>query len=195
MAEQLELEDFDTAKAVFEKLKDVPAERRTRILTWVAEGLGIFLQAPPPAATAPTSASTVPATVQAPATHPPPSSVSDIKTFVASKAPKSDVQFAASVAYYYRFEAPPANRRETINGEALQEAARLAGRTRLSNPAQTLRNAKNLGYLDGGSPGEFAINSVGENLVAMTLPGNAEPGAKGKRSKRAKKTKKNGRKR
>lgn len=195
MAEQLELEDFDTAKAVFEKLKDVPAERRTRILTWVAEGLGIFLQAPPPPATAPTSASTVPTTVQAPATHPPLSSVPDIKTFVASKAPKSDVQFAASVAYYYRFEAPPANRRETINGDTLQEAARLAGQTRLSNPAQTLRNAKNLGYLDGGSPGEFAINSVGENLVAMTLPGTAEPGTKGKRSKRVKKTKKNGRKR
>lgn len=195
MVEQLELEDFDTAKAVFEKLKDVPAERRTRILTWVAEGLGISLQAPPPAAPAPTSASTVPTTMQAAATHPPPSSVPDIKTFVASKAPKSDVQFAATVAYYYRFEAPPANRRETINGDTLQEAARLAGRTRLSNPAQTLRNAKNLGYLDGGSPGEFAINSVGENLVAMTLPGNTEPGAKGNRSKRAKKTKKNNRKR
>jgi hypothetical protein len=100
------------------------------------------------------------------------------------------VQFAATVAYYYRFEAPPANRGETINGDTLQEAARLAGRTRLSNPAQTLRNAKNLGYLDGGSPGEFAINSVGENLVAMTLPGNSEAAIKGKRAK----TKKNGRK-
>ena len=31
MAEQLEIEDFDTAKAVFEKLKDVPAERRKRL--------------------------------------------------------------------------------------------------------------------------------------------------------------------
>ena len=60
----------------------------------------------------------------------------------------------------------------------------------MSNPAQTLRNAKNLGYLDGGSPGEFAVNSVGENLVAMTLPGNSEAGIKGKRAK----TKKNGRK-
>jgi len=47
MPEQLEIEDFDTAKAVFEKLKDVPAERRKRILTWVAEGLGVILQAAP----------------------------------------------------------------------------------------------------------------------------------------------------
>jgi hypothetical protein len=188
--EQLEIEDFDTAKTVFEKLKDVPAERRKRILNWVAEGLGITLQAPSPSTPAPTFTPTVLATPAAPVMHPPAPSVSDIKTFVATKAPKSDVQFAATVAYYYRFEAPPANRRETIDGNTLQEAARLAGRTRLSNPAQTLRNAKNLGYLDGGSPGEFAINSVGENLVAMTLPGNSEAGIKGKRVK----TKKNGRK-
>jgi hypothetical protein len=191
-AEQLEIEDFDTAKAVFEKLKDVPAERRKRILNWVAEGLGITLQAPPQAAPAPTFTPTMPATPAAPAMYPPAhTTVTDIKAFVVAKAPKSDVQFAATVAYYYRFEAPPANRRETIDGDTLQEAARLAGRTRLSNPAQTLRNAKNLGYLDGGSPGEFAINSVGENLVAMTLPGNSEAGIKGKRTK---KTKRNGRK-
>jgi thymidylate synthase len=37
--DQLEIEDFDTAKAVFEKLKDMPAERRKRILNWVAEDL------------------------------------------------------------------------------------------------------------------------------------------------------------
>lgn len=188
MAEQLEIEDFDTAKSIFEKLKDVPAERRKRILSWVAEGLGITLQAPHPAVSAPTFTPTVPATPPAPATHAPLPSVTDIKTFVATKAPKSDVQFAATVAYYYRFEAPPANRRDTIDGDALQEAARLAGRARLSNPPQTLRNAKNLGYLDGGSPGEFGINSVGENLVAMTLPGNSEGGIKGKRGKKTKKT-------
>jgi len=117
----------------------------------------------------------------------------DIKSFVAAKAPKSDVQYAATVAYYYRFEAPPERRRHTIDGDALQEAARLAGRPRLSNPRATLNNAKTLGYLDSTSPGEFGINSVGENLVAMALPGNGEAGARGK-TKKAKKTKKSGRK-
>ena len=190
MAEQLEIEDFDTAKAIFEKLKDIPAERRRRILSWVAEGLGIVLQA--------TAMSTTPHAPLSPATpalpvQPPQASGTDIKTFVATKAPKSDVQFAATVAYYYRFEAPPASRRDTIDGDALQEAARLAGRARLSNPRVTLNNAKSLGYLDGTSPGEFGINSVGENLVAMTLPGNGEAGAKGT-TKKAKKTKKRGRK-
>lgn len=178
MAEQLEIEDFDTAKAVFEKLKDVPAERRKRILAWVSEGLGVVLQTIP-APIAPSQAT--PAAPQASVFIPSPQSGSspiDIKTFVATKAPKSDVQFAATVAYYYRFEAPAANRRETIDGETLQGATRLAGRDRLGNPRVTLNNAKAQGYLDSNSPGEFSINSVGENLVAMALPGTSNGGGK-----------------
>jgi hypothetical protein len=116
---------------------------------------------------------------------PPASTGTDIKSFVAAKAPKSDVQFATTVAYYYRFEAPPAQRREAIDGDALQEAARLAGRARLSNPRQTLNNAKGLGYLDSNVPGEFVVNSVGENLVAMTLPGSGETGNSRPRVRRA----------
>jgi hypothetical protein len=92
--DQLEIEDFDTAKAVFEKLKDVPVERRKRILNWVAEGLGITLQASPPAAPAPTFTPTVPAASAAPAVHPQAPAVTDIKTFVATEAPKSDVNAA-----------------------------------------------------------------------------------------------------
>jgi hypothetical protein len=184
MAEQLEIEDFDTAKAVFEKLRDLPAERRQRILGWVSDGLGTVLRS------VPAMPPTTPPSPLAPAAHPPQAAVTDIKTFVTAKAPKSDVQFAATVAYYYRFEAPPAGRRQTIDGDTLQEAARLAARTRLANPRVTLNNAKALGYLDPATPGEFSINSVGENLVAMTLPGNPESSTKGKK---AKKTKKNGR--
>src|SRR5690348_7209907 len=132
MAEQLEVEDFDTAKAIFEKLKDVPADRRKRILSWVAEGLGVVLHAP----SAPVAAPMVHrhATLT-PAPQPErqlQAQTADIKTFVTAKAPKSDVQFAATVAYYYRFEAPAAQRRETLDGATLQEAARLAGRKRLA---------------------------------------------------------------
>jgi hypothetical protein len=189
MAEQLEIEDFDTAKAVFEKLKDVPAERRRRILTWVAEGLGIVFQAAAPVAPAMAAART-PLMPAATGGHPPQDSPTDIKTFVATKAPKSDVQFAATVAYYYRFEAPAAIRRETIDGDTLQEAARLAGRNRLANPRVTLNNAKNLGYLDGNAPGGFSVNSVGENLVAMTLPGAPDGSGNAKKSKKMKMAKK-----
>jgi hypothetical protein len=170
MTDQLELEDFDTAKAVFEKLKDVPAERRKRILTWIAEGFGIELDAPSPPPINP--APPVPHSPGIPHTPIPPASQRvDIKTFVAAKTPKSDMQFAATVAYYYRFESPPAIKKDSINGDILQEAARLAGRKRMPNPRVTLNNAKAAGYLDSSTPGEFTINSVGENLVAMTLPG------------------------
>jgi hypothetical protein len=195
MAEQLEVEDFDTAKAVFEKLKDVPAERRKVILSWVAEGLGIVLSAAPaPASAIPAAPSSPPmyGTVIPPG-QPPRNPTTNIDTFVAAKAPKSDIQFAATVAYFYRFEAPPANRRETIDGDVLQDATRLAGRERLVNPRATLNNAKAQGYLDSDSPGVFSINAVGENLVAMTLPGASEAAGKGAR-KTAKKPKKKGRK-
>ena len=183
MTGEVEADDFDIAKAIFDKLKDIPPERKKRILGWVAESLGV---AAPPAAhvPAPHAPQAAPAAPGSPPAASSPAGVTDIKSFVAGKAPKSDVQFAATVAYYYRFEAAPADRREVIDGEALQEAARLAGRARLVNPRGTLNNAKMLGYLDGVAPGQFSINSVGENLVAMTLPGNADTNGKGKKAKK-----------
>jgi hypothetical protein len=95
----------------------------------------------------------------------------DIKAFVEEKKPKNDIQFAAVVAYYHHFEAAEANRLETITSEHVQEAARLAGRTRFRNPAVPLNNGVTLGYFDRPGRGEFRLNAVGENLVAMTLPG------------------------
>jgi hypothetical protein len=173
MAAEVEADDFDIAKAVFDKLKDVPLERKKRILSWVAESLGVSIPAPTPAyhQHVPT-ATTSPGT----AISAQPGSSTDIKSFVAAKAPKSDRQFAATVAYYYRFEAPAEQRRTTITSDILQEAARLAGRSRFAKPIATLNNAKNSGYLDSGARGEFSINSVGENLVAMTLPGGGDVG-------------------
>lgn len=98
-------------------------------------------------------------------------SVTNIKSFIAEKAPSSDNQFAAAVAYYYRFEAPEAARKEAITADDLQEACRLAGRTRVAKPAQTLINAHNGGLLDKAAErGSYAISTVGENLVPMALP-------------------------
>jgi hypothetical protein len=96
----------------------------------------------------------------------------DIKSFVASKTPKSDNQFAAVVAYFHRFVSP--DRQEVISADILQDATRLAGRARLGNPLATLNNAKQQGYLDAAGRGMFRVNTVGENLVAMTLPGTGE---------------------
>jgi len=101
----------------------------------------------------------------------------DLRTFVYEKAPKSDVQFAATVAFYYHFEAPPDERKETIAASDLKEACRLVNRKRLNNPLTTLNNARQLGLLDSAGRGLFSINSVGENLVAMTLPSTSENAA------------------
>lgn len=178
-------DDFDAAKKVLEELKGIPQDRQERVLRWVMEGLGLQ-----PAAGTSRTPSIAPAVAGTTPEIRQPGAMTDIKTFVTSKAPKSDNQFAAVVAYYYRFEAPPSQRRDSIDPEALQEATRLAGRARLGNPRGTLNNAKNVGYLDSNTPGQFSINNVGENLVAMTLPSDGAIAApKKKTSKGTGKTK------
>lgn len=158
--------DFEAAKAVAELLKDLDPDRQARILRWVSESLGIVAHSE--------------SRTETPAAHhrnpdvdrmPAPGSATDIKSFVGSRNLKSDNQFVTTVAYFYRFEAPHNQRRESITAEILQEATRLAGRSRLGDPGKTLRNAKDMGYLDAADRGEYKINSVGENLVVMTLGG------------------------
>lgn len=158
--------EFDTAKAVVDLLKGVDTERQVRILRWVSESLGILIH------TSTQSGGVSPTNLGGGPQHAAiPGAVTDIKSFVSSKDPKSDNQFAATVAYFYRFAAPQNERRDSITAEVLQEATRLSGRARLGDPGKTLRNAKDMGYLDVSDRGEYKINTVGENLVAMTLPG------------------------
>jgi hypothetical protein len=108
----------------------------------------------------------------------------DIRSFTELKAPKSDQQFTAVVAYFYQFEAKPENVKDTIDADVMKEAARLAGRAQVSRWNMTLMNAKNAGYLDAAGNGKFKLSSVGENLVAITLPGNGAPGKKPKNVKK-----------
>ena len=49
----------------------------------------------------------------------------------------------------------------------------------------TLTNAKNAGYLDAAGNGKFKLSSVGENLVAITLPGNGTAGASRRSTKKS----------
>ncbi len=123
----------------------------------------------------------------------PPVRVVDIKQFTESKAPRTDQQFAVVVAYYYCFEARFEERKEVIGAKDLKDAVRLVGgRNQPGDAGMTLINAKNAGYLDGAGRGTFRINAVGENLVAMTLPGKDQPtpsGRKGGKPAKKKKTK------
>lgn len=158
-------DDLDAVRTIVGALEGFDAKDKQRIIRWAQEKLGLAQQ--PPALSSLTATN-----VDSLTTHPaaPPSQGSDIKSFVEKKSPSSDMQFAATVAYYYRFEAPAHLRKESITSEDLQEACRQVGRDRLARPAQTLVNAHAQGLLDRGERGAYSINTVGENLVAMALP-------------------------
>lgn len=165
--------DFDVAKSVTELLEKLDRGRQELVLRWVRESLHLD---PTPSARQADQAQAAPAPSSGAGPNPGPgtpagASQVDIKAFTEEKQPKSDMQFSAVVAYYYRFIAPVDQRREVIDAEVLQDAARLSGRPRPPKPYMTLNNAKNQGYLDKSGRGEFKLNTVGENLVAMTLPG------------------------
>jgi hypothetical protein len=162
-------DDLEAVRIIVDTLKEFSPIEQERIIRWAKEKLGLGADIP---------IQTIPKSEQQP-NIPPTLSIStntlglDIKTFVLSKAPKSGNQFAATVAYYYKFEAPANERKDSIVGSDLQEACRLAGRERLIDPGQTLRDALKSGLLDRAERGSYSINTVGENLVAMTLPVNA----------------------
>jgi hypothetical protein len=162
------------------------SEHQSLALKFAIETLGLQL----PAALSPN----VPPPIRSPG--PPPQRAdgstehtTDIRAFTTMKAPKSDQQFTAVVAYFYQFEAKPDNRKEAIDAEVMKEAARLAGRPQVARWNMTLTNAKNAGYLDAAGNGKFKLSSVGENLVAITLPDNGEP-RRGKASSQKKTLKK-----
>ena len=155
-------DDFEAVRKVVAALEGFKKEDIERILRWSREKLGLSTE---------TQLGKPTGEEQSKLDRSYDKPITDIKTFVDKKNPKTDLHFATAIAYYYRFEAPEDQRKQEIIGEDLQEACRQAGRERLKNPSQTLRNAHAYGLLNKGSePGKYIINTVGENLVAMTLP-------------------------
>lgn len=178
-------DDLEAVRLVADALEGFESKDQERIIRWAREKLGLAV-----VSAGSTQPSPSPSGLPAPDAAPPTGS-KDLKTFVAEKKPKNDVQFATTVAYYYRFEAPQNLRKSEINADDLQEGCRLVGRERFKVPGQTLRNAHTLGLLNRGSEsGSFGVNSVGENLVAVTLPGDGESIPRMKKNKKKKKKKK-----
>ncbi|MDD4902644.1 MAG: hypothetical protein PHE24_05935 [Patescibacteria group bacterium] len=166
--------DLDAVKKLVEALEQFNNEERTRIIRWACERLGMNNISNVKEIVSPLN---VPkATNQ---TQPEQSTSDrkqiDIKSFVSGKNPTSDAQFVAVVAYYFKFEAPDDQRKEFIISDDLNEAARLADWARFVKPANTLNNVYNQsGYLNKVEHGKYKLNAVGENLVAMVLPGNGD---------------------
>lgn len=152
--------DIDAFRAVVDAVQALKRDEQERVLRWAAEKLGVAVPLHEVAAPQRPAA---PSGTGAPA--------SDIKSFVGEKSPKSDIQFAATVAYFHRFVAAEGARKDAINKSDLEEACRLVKRALPSNASLTLNNAYSAGVLDRAEAGHFRINTVGENLVSMTLPG------------------------
>lgn len=182
---QKKLDDLDAVRTISNALSGFKSDEQQRIMRWVQEKMNmVFLVNNAQHA----QENPVPAENHdiAPNDRSSSRSGTDIRSFIAFKKPSSDNQFAACVAYYYMFEANSDEQKETITPTDLQDATRKAGRTRLGDPSKTLANASAQGWLDKKDRGNYAINTVGENLVAMTLPSSSSDGVPIKR-KRAKK--------
>lgn len=153
------MDDLEAVREISQILEKFEPDEKARIVRWVLEKTGI----------APTESLSA-----THGHHPIPLGTSggskDIRSFVTSKSPNSDNQFAAVVGYYYAFEAAPTESKKTITSADLIDACRKAGRARLGDPVKTLSNAHSMGYFDKVGRGEYKLNTVGENLVAMTLP-------------------------
>lgn len=171
MAKDNKHDDFDAVRALVDTLSPFDVKDRERIIRWACEKLGmvpdaVVAAAIPVVASIQHEAAGADMGAATSAARP----VKDIKSFVQEKSPKSDQQLAAVVAYFYKFEVPADQQKETISGGDLQDACRKADCTRPARPAQTMLNAFNAGYFDKADHGQYRLNSVGENLVAMVLP-------------------------
>jgi hypothetical protein len=164
-------DDFEAVRTVVATLEPFEPKDQERILRWAREKLGLSVAPANTPAVGTGNEERAESTTGEGAMPASAGKATDIRTFIANKKPQSDNQFAAAVAYYYRFETPEPQRKDAIGTADLQEACRLTDRERIKHPAQTLVNAHNQGYLDKGAQrGTYTINTVGENLVAMALP-------------------------
>lgn len=161
-------DDFEAVRLVIEALEPFDTKERERIIRWAAEKLGMVTL---PLASVGAASLSVVQQSSAPSVPTGPTVSKDIKSFVSQKNPRSDSQMAAVVAYFHHFEAPLAERKDSIGKEDLIDACRKAERTRPKRPEQVLVNTYHAGLLDrAGTAGQYRLNSVGENLVAMVLP-------------------------
>src|SRR5437016_4298175 len=102
-------DDLEAVRTIVDTLQPFENPERDRILRWVREKLGMQQPAAPAVPSGGTPVPPVP-----PVKSHEQEVAQDISSFVANKAPTSDAHFAATVAYYYQFVAPPNARKDAI---------------------------------------------------------------------------------
>jgi hypothetical protein len=155
-------DEFEATKQVVAILEPFESSDRERILRWARDKLGMTTSSSTPGSLVSREISPILMSVDQPV---------DIRSFVQTKNPRTDTQLAAVVAYYHRFVAPESQRKDSIGKEDVLSACRLSGRVRPPRLQQTMVNAFTAGYFDRADRGQYKLNSVGENLVAVALPG------------------------
>lgn len=164
---------YDALRMIVGELESFASDDQKLVIKWATEKLGIDIgPLPNPSA----GAATIPPSQTAAVV-----TATNIKSFVEEKSPSSDNQFAAVVAYFHRFVAP--EKKDSIGSDDLTEATRLANWQRLKQPAKTLANACATGLLDNVGRGMYRLNAVGENLVALVLPGGGNSKAPSRKAK------------
>ncbi len=167
------IDDLEAVRNVVQALEPFDSKDRERIIRWASEKLGMTSSHPkqPESRLQKDISTAIPKPLpQSESAIPSQGESSDIRSFILSKDPKNDNHLAAVVAYYYHFEAPADEQKDYITKEDLIDACRKADRKRPARPAQVLVNTYAAGLLDKGERGQYRLNSVGENLVAMVLP-------------------------
>jgi hypothetical protein len=114
------VDDLEAMRILAETLQPFTSDDRERIIRWAREKLGMTAGVAP----APGPRTQISVDTPRDAAVAVGQGGVDIKTFVTEKAPKSDVHFAATVAYFYQFKSPESQRKDSITKEDLVGACR-----------------------------------------------------------------------
>jgi hypothetical protein len=114
-------DDLEAVRSVVAALQGFASPDQERILRWAREKLGLTsaTATKEPDSIAPSQVDPKPAMPTAIG------KLLDIKTFIDLKNPQTDSQFAAAVAYFYRFEAPEPQRKASITSPSFEHQCRV----------------------------------------------------------------------
>jgi len=166
---------------LLETLRPLTPETRANVLDYVFKTLGITAPgpaAPPlslPDALAPPHAS-------APLVNQYHGVAQNLRSLTEQKKPKSANEMVALMAYYLSEHAPQGERRDYVTSDDIKKYFVQAGYPQPTGRAHNaLTNAKNAGYIDALSGGQYRLNPVGHNLVVYKLPKGENAGARSSR--------------
>jgi hypothetical protein len=163
--------ELEAISSIIDLLKRLDANERSRVLEYVLKRLEMGAVQIPSTVSELTSA--------APPEHAARPKVSDIRTLIAEKQPRSTNEMVALIAYYVSELAPESEASQTVNLEIIRKYFKMARFPLPRAPQSALPNAAAAGYLENVSRGEYRLNPVGYNLVVHGLPRSNTAGPSG----------------